>query len=73
MSTSVNYPTKQKNPWIARARKFLIIACTAIVQIGADNLWQDAPTWFYPLVTTAGAVLAYLVPNAPKYKNSSIS
>ena len=56
-----------RNPWLARAKKFLIVAGTAIVEIAA--VWQGAPDWFYPLATAVGAVLTYLVPNAPKYRD----
>lgn len=55
----------KKNLWVSHARKFLISAGTFIV-IGT-NAWQDGPEWLYPVAAGIGAVLVYVVGNAPKF------
>lgn len=54
-----------KNPWVQRARKFLVGVGTFVV-VGA-NAWVDGPDWLYPLAAGIGAVLVYVVGNAPEY------
>lgn len=56
-----------KNPWLARARKFLIAGAAAVVEIG--NVWVDGPEWLHPVATVAAAILLYTVPNAPTYRD----
>jgi hypothetical protein len=53
------------NSWVARARKFLIAAGTFLV-VGT-NAWAEGPEWLYPVAAGVGAVLVYVVGNAPKF------
>jgi hypothetical protein len=56
-----------QNPWIDRARKGLIAAAVAAVEIA--NVWVGGPDWLYAVAAAAGAVLVYRVPNAPRFKD----
>lgn len=65
MSTApVNF---EKNPWLSRAKKFLIALAAAAVEIG--NVWVGGPDWIHPVAAVAAAVLLYTVPNAPTYRD----
>lgn len=55
------------NSWVARAKKFLIAAGTFLV-VGA-NAWAEGPDWLYPVAAGAGAVLVYVVGNAPEFSD----
>lgn len=59
------------NPWMSRARKFLVGVGTFVV-IGANG-WAEGPDWLYPLAAGIGAVLVYVVGNAPKYNDPRVS
>jgi len=54
-----------KNPWLSRARKFLIAAAVAAVEIA--NVWAGGPDWLYAAAPVLGAMLVYAVGNAPEY------
>lgn len=56
---------RETNPWVSRARKFLVTLTFALVILG--NSWVDGPAWIYPVAAVASTGLMYLVPNAPKY------
>lgn len=66
MTTQGRYETPT-NPWAARAAKFLVMLCTAVVILA--TAWADGPTWLYPVAASVGAVIGYWVPNAPKYSD----
>jgi len=55
----------EKNPWLARARKFLIASAVALVEIA--NVWVGGPEWLYAVAPVVGAGLVYAVGNAPEY------
>lgn len=61
------YPGIEKNPWLSRAKKFLIAVLITVVEIA--NVWVDGPDWLYPAAAGAGAILLYFVKNAPKYQD----
>lgn len=57
----------EKNPWLSRARKFLIALAVAVVEVA--NLWANGPDWLYAVAPVLGAALVYLVGNAPEYSD----
>lgn len=57
--------TAQTNPWIARSRKLALGIGVAAIEIA--NVWTTGPEWVYIAASGIGALLIYLVPNAPKY------
>lgn len=56
---------QRKNPWLARARKFVVALGVAAVEIA--NVWAGGPDWLYAIAPVVGAGLIYLVGNAPEY------
>lgn len=56
-----------KNPWVARAKKFLIAVAITIVEVA--NAWAGGPEWLYPAAAAVGTLILYRVPNAPTYKD----
>lgn len=61
------YPGTEKNPWPARAKKFLIAGAVALVEIA--NVYANGPEWLYAAAAVAGSALVYVVRNAPEYKD----
>lgn len=55
----------QKNPWLSRARKFIVASGVAVVEIA--TVWANGPEWLYVVAPVIGAGLVYYVENAPKF------
>jgi hypothetical protein len=62
-----NVPGLIKNSWLARYKKFLIAAATAVVTIA--NVWTGGPSWLYIVAPVAASILVGWVGNAPMYKD----
>ena len=61
----INLDVAATNPWVTRARKFLIAGALAVVEIA--NVWIGGPKWLYGAAAVLAMLLSYFVPNAPKY------
>lgn len=65
--SSTSTPGTIKNPWISRARKFLVAGAIGAVEIA--NLWANGPEWVYGVAPVVVAVLVYFTGNAPEYRD----